>query len=104
MSIFNKKKRKDKRGIVPVAPERTYPNPSYWETYDGGGEDDPYDRTPVTYETPAPSYDRSPTTYDTPAPSSPSQSYDSGSSGSSGGSYSSDTSSSSSGDSGGGSW
>lgn len=103
MSIFDRKKRKQKRGIVPVAPERTYPNPSYWETYDGGGEDDPYDRTPVTYETPAPSYDRSPTTYDTPAPSSPSQSYDSGSSGSSGGSYSSDTSSSSSGDSG-GSW
>ena len=102
MSIFKKNKRKDKRGIVPVPPEKTYP--SYWETYEGGGDDDPYDRTPVTYETPAPSYDRSPTTYDTPAPSSPSQSYDSGSSGSSGGSYTSDTSSPSSSDSGGGSW
>lgn len=98
MSIFDRKKRKQKRGIVPVAPEKTYPAPSYWETYDGGGEEDPYDRTP------APSYDRSPTTYDSPAPSAPSQSHDTGSSGSSGGSYTSDTSSSSGGDSGGGSW
>lgn len=94
MSIFNKdkSKRKEKRGIVPVAPAA----PSYWETYETPADE-------VTYETPASSYDRSPTTYDTPAPSAPSQSYDTGSSGSSGGSYSSDTSSSSTTDPG-GSW
>lgn len=94
MSIFNKdkSKRKEKRGIVPVAPAA----PSYWETYETPADE-------VTYETPASSYDRSPTTYDTPAPSAPSHSYDTGSSGSSGGSYSSDTSSSSTTDPG-GSW
>ena len=67
MSIFKRKTRKDKRGIVPAAPEKTYPAPSYWETYDGGGEADPYDRTPTPYEAPEPSYDPSPTTYDTPS-------------------------------------
>lgn len=96
MSIFDKKKRKQKRGIVPVPPEKTYPAVSYWEAY-GNGEDD-------GFTSPQPSYDRSPTTYDSPAPSTPSQSYDNSSSGSSGGSYTSDTSSSSGGDSGGGSW
>lgn len=98
MSIFkkDKSKRKEKRGIVPVVPEKTYPSASYWDTYETPADE-------VEYVSPEPSYDRSPTTYDTPAPSSPSQSYDNSSSGSSGGSYTSDSSSSSSGDSG-GSW
>lgn len=63
MSLFKRKTRKDKRGIVPA--EKISPVP-LWENYDGGGESDPYDRTPTVYEAPAPSYDRSPTTYDTP--------------------------------------
>lgn len=96
MGIFKKSKRKDKRGIVPVPPEKTYPSASYWDTYEVPADE-------VEYLSPEPSYDRFPTTYDSPVPSSPSQSYDTGSSGSSGGSYSSDTSSPSSSDSG-GSW
>lgn len=95
MSILDKKKRKQKRGIVPVPPEKTYPGAGYWDSYESGEDDG--------FTAPEPSYDRSPTTYDSPAPSSPSQSYDSGSSGSSGGSYTSDTSSPSTTDSG-GSW
>jgi hypothetical protein len=93
VSIFNRKKRKEKRGITPVAPEKTYPAASYWETYEGG----------EYIETPAPSYDSSPTTYDTPTYSTPSQSYDSSSSSGSGYSGSDSSSSSSSSDSG-GSW
>ena len=93
MGIFKKDKRKEKRGIVPVVPQKTYPSASYWDTHE----------TPADEVFPEPSYDRSPTTYDSPAPSSPSQSHDTGSSGSSGGSYTSDTSSSSTTDSG-GSW
>lgn len=96
MSIFDRKKRKQKRGIVPVPPEKTYPAASYWDSYENGEYEE------VT--APEPSYDRFPTTYDSPAPSSPSQSYDTGSSGNSGGSHTSDTSSPPSGDSGGGSW
>lgn len=96
MGISKKDKRKEKRGIVPVVPEKTYPAPGYWNSYEDGEDDN--------FTAPEPSYDRSPTTYDTPAPSSPSQSHDTGSSGNSGGSYTSDSSSSSTSDSGGGSW
>ncbi len=94
MSIFKRNKRKEKRGIVPVPPERTYPHPSYWETYDGG---DAVDSPPVPY-------DSSSTTYDTPTHSTPSQSYDTGSSSGSGYTSSDSGYSSSGGDSGSGPW
>lgn len=92
MSIFKNKKRKEKRGIIPVAPNS---GSSYWDSYESG-EDDGFAVEP--------SYDRSPTTYDSPTYTAPSQSTDTGSSSGSGYSSTDSGYSSSGGDSGGGSW